>query len=78
MAFRESSVPAGNVHRFVKLIWRSVNTEMWSQEELERRSGVSVSAVRKWRRGVRSPRLIEIEAVLNTLGYELVARLKDE
>jgi transcriptional regulator with XRE-family HTH domain len=73
--FQKSIVPEGRgVHRFVKFIWRRINRDEWSQEDVAAQSGVSSSTMRKWRRGDRNPRLSELEAVINTLGYELVLK----
>ena len=62
------------VHPFIRFIWRKINEEMWSQEDLAQRSGISSSCMRKWRRGERNPRISEIEAVINALGYKLVIK----
>ena len=48
-----------------------------SQEDVAKRSGVSSSAMRKWRSGKRSPMLMEIEAVINVLGGKLIAKIVD-
>jgi ribosome-binding protein aMBF1 (putative translation factor) len=55
----------------VRWIWTRINLDEWSQEDLAKKAGVSSSAMRKWRSGDRSPKLSEIEAVVNALGYEL-------
>lgn len=62
------------VHPFVRWIWRKMNEDMWSQEDLAKKSGVSSSCMRKWRRGERNPRIGELEAVINAMGYKLVIR----
>ena len=64
------------VHPIVRFIWRKINEDMWSQEDLAKRSGVSSSCMRKWRRGDSNPQIRELEAVVNTLGYRII--LKDE
>jgi ribosome-binding protein aMBF1 (putative translation factor) len=64
------------VHPIIRFIWRKMNEDMWSQEDLATRSGVSSSAMRKWRRGERNPRISELEAVINAMGYDLVIREK--
>lgn len=65
------------VHPFVRKIWVEINTQCTSQEDVAARAGVSSSAMRKWRRGINSPKLIDIEAVLNALGYKIVLKSDD-
>lgn len=73
--YQRQIIPEGRgVHPFVRWIWRRINLDEWSQEDLAKRSGVSSSALRKWRRGERNPRIGELEAVINTLGYRLVIK----
>lgn len=59
------------VNPLTRWIWLRINEDEWSQEDLAKRAGVSSSAMRKWRNGVRSPRLSEIEAVVNALGFRI-------
>lgn len=73
--YQKQIIPDGRgVHPFVRWIWRQVNEDMWSQEDLARKSGVSASAMRKWRKGERNPRISELEAVINAMGYKLVIK----
>lgn len=67
-----------SVHPFIRFIWSKMNEELWSQEDLAKRAGVTSSAMRKWRRGERNPRISELEAVINAMGYRLVIREKLE
>jgi transcriptional regulator with XRE-family HTH domain len=66
------------VHPLVRWMWKQMNKQLASQEDVAKRSGVSSSAMRKWRVGVRSPRIMELEAVINALGYKLTVKEKDE
>lgn len=59
------------VHPLVRWIWKEMNRQRASQEDVAKRSGVSSSAMRKWRLGVRSPRVVELEAVVNVLGGKI-------
>ncbi len=59
------------IHPIVRWIWDQINFQQASQEDVAKRSGVSSSAMRKWRDGVRSPRLMELEAVVNALGFRI-------
>ena len=75
--FQTQKVPDGRgVHPFVRWMWKRINTDMWSQEDLAKRAGVSASAMRKWRIGARNPKISEIEAVINAMGFRLVIREK--
>ena len=65
------------VHPFVWWVWNEINRQRTSQEDVATRAGVSSSLMRKWRRGVNSPRLNDIEAVINVLGGKLVIRSED-
>ena len=65
-------------HPLIKYIWRSINEQQTSQELVAERAGVSSSTMRKWRRADRSPSLLQIEAVLNVLGYDLCIRRSAE
>lgn len=63
----------------VRWMWREINRQHASQEDVAKRSGVSSSAMRKWRAGVRSPRMLEFDAVARTLGFKLTVRkIKDD
>lgn len=73
--FQPQKVPEGRgVHPIIRWIWKRINLDEWSQEDLAKRSGVTSSAMRKWRRGERNPRISELEAVVNAMGYKIVIR----
>lgn len=83
--YQKSRVPGTNppkegmaVHPIVVWIWKEMNRQCVSQEDVAKRSGVSSSAMRKWRKGVRSPRLMELEAVVNVLGGKIKIKMEDE
>lgn len=71
-------VKGRGVHPFITWIWRKMNEELASQEDVAKRAGVSSSAMRKWRDGGRNPRLAELEAVLGALGYRLTIKEIDD
>jgi transcriptional regulator with XRE-family HTH domain len=74
---RKHAIPEGKgVHPFVRWIWKRMNIDEWEQELLAKRAGVTSSAMRKWRRGERNPRISELQAVINAMGYDLVIREK--
>ena len=76
--YQRQIIPEGRgVHPIIRWLWKRINLDEWDQETLARRSGVSSSAMRKWRRGERNPRISELEAVINTLGYKIVIVERD-
>lgn len=79
-AYQRVKEPAKSkaVHRFVRWIWQQTNMQRASQEDIAQRSGVSSSAMRKWRSGENNPKLSDIEAVINALGGKLVIRMNDD
>jgi len=62
------------VHPFVWWMWNEINEQRTSQEDIAERSGITSSAMRKWRTGQQAPTLAAIEAVINALGYKLVIK----
>jgi|LakMenEpi03Aug12_release.lakeMendotaPanAssembly.Ray.scaffolds.fasta_scaffold465240_3 hypothetical protein len=66
------------IHPAIHWIWREMNRQRASQEDVSKRAGVSSSAMRKWRLGVRKPNLPDVEAVINVLGGKLCIRIDDE
>lgn len=66
------------IHPIVRWIWEQINSQRASQEDVAERAGVNSSTLRKWRDGVRSPRVVELEAVVNVLGYKLKVVLQEE
>ena len=75
---REGVTEGMAIHPIVRFIWEQINHQRASQEDIAERSGVAASTMRKWRDGVRSPRMVELESVVNALGYELKVTLKEE
>ena len=75
--YQRQIIPNGKgIHPFVRWVWRRINADNWSQEDLAKRAGVTSSAMRKWRRGERNPRISEWEAVINGLRYRLLIKEK--
>ena len=71
---RKDPADSRGVHPIIRWIWVEMNRQCASQEDVAKRAGVSSSAMRKWRAGDRSPKLFEIEAVVNALGGTLRIR----
>lgn len=78
--YQRTKEPAAGkaIHPAVRWIWRQMNLQRASQEDVAARSGVSSSAMRKWRNGENNPKLSDIEAVINVLGGKLVIRMDDD
>lgn len=70
--------PDKAVHPVIRWIWREMNRQRASQDDVAKRAGVSSSAMRKWRDGVRKPNLPDVEAVVNSLGGKLCIRAHDD
>lgn len=79
-AYQRSKQPAEGmaVHPAIRWIWREMNRQCASQEDVAARSGVSSSAMRKWRDGVRCPNLRDVEAVVNALGGRICIKANDD
>lgn len=71
---RKDPKDGSGIHPIIRWIWVEMNRQCASQEDVAKRAGVSSSAMRKWRKGDRSPKLFEIEAVVNALGGTLRVR----
>ena len=78
--YQRSKEPAKDkaVHPIVRWIWRQMNQQRASQEDVAERSGVASSTMRKWRQGINSPKLADIEAVINVLGGKLIIKVDDD
>ena len=66
------------VHPFVKIIWTDLDFNRHNLSKVSRKSGVHEKTVREWRRATTSPNIRNLEAVLNALGYKLVAEKTNE
>lgn len=74
LRFYKKPVPP-NVHPIIKVMFEQANEQQASWKVIADRAGVDESAIAKW--GVsRSPRLANIEAVLNVLGYTITVKRK--
>lgn len=61
-----------DAHKFIKFIYERKTASL---SELSAKAGVSHNSISRWNAGV-SPRLIDLEAVLGVLGFELVIAKK--
>lgn len=64
--------PVVNNHPLVKLVYSQLDDQNISYNKMAKLSGVDVSTFSNWKFKC-SPTLINIEAVLNALGYDLKA-----
>jgi transcriptional regulator with XRE-family HTH domain len=66
------------VHPIVQWIWQQINERKLSQQDVAADSDVDPSTMRKWRDGLRSPRLAELDAVVKSLGYRLRVSMMED
>jgi len=69
----QKDAPA-TAHPIIRFIWREMKAQRVTALDLAERSGVSDSAMRKWKRKDRSPQMLQVIDVLNALGYKLVIK----
>lgn len=68
---RKTPADGKGVHPLVKWIWMEMKHQQISQLAIEEYTGVSTKVFNSWVRGASSPKLIDIEAMVNALGYNL-------
>jgi hypothetical protein len=68
---RQHTVPP-HTHPLVRLLFQELRTRQIPMHDLCSRSGLSINTVINWR-AANTPNLINIEAALNAIGYDLVA-----
>ncbi len=78
--WNSNSVPRDippNAHPLVKFLFERMKEERTKYIEVADRAGVGYGTIRKWRRG-RAPTIMNIEACLNVMGYEIRAVRMEE
>lgn len=60
-----------HTHPFVVFIWREIIKRNVSLSSVAESAGIERSNIHKWRKTPKGPYLLQIESVLNALGYEL-------
>lgn len=70
--FRKVNVPKKG-DPLIRRVFEEMNLQQCTPAMLEKRSGVSYSAVRDWRHG-KEPKLSNIRAVLQALGLKLYCK----
>lgn len=66
---RQRRAPASNTHPFVKRMSAEMTRQRATLTDVAERSGVAYKTIVNWRSGVSTPKLADIEAVFNVLGY---------
>jgi transcriptional regulator with XRE-family HTH domain len=70
---RQRRLPASNTHPLVKFLSHEMARQRATLSDVAERAGVCVKTISAWRGGDRAPKLADMEAVLNVLGYDLKA-----
>jgi len=70
---RPSSKPAEgrSVHPIVKWAWMEMQHQRMTVTQLSKTSGIGMRTINCWIRGATSPKLKDVEAIVNALGYHL-------
>ena len=76
--YQEQKEASAEVHPIVQWIWQQINARRLSQQDIAELSDVDPSTMRKWRDGLRSPRLAELDAVVKALGYQLRVTMAED
>lgn len=58
-------------HPFVKFMSKEMARQRATLTDVAERSGVCIKTIGQWRCGGRTPKLRDIEAVMNVLGFDL-------
>lgn len=61
-----------NVHPLVSLVYEAMNAQRVGLQDTAARAGVDYRSISDWK-SRKTPSLRNLEAVLNTLGFDLVA-----
>lgn len=64
-------------HPIIRFMIEEINRQRRNYEELAETSGVARNFAHSWRRGA-DPKLTNIDAVLNALGYRLIVEKIDD
>lgn len=70
---RQRKPVASSTHPLVKMMTAEMARQRATLTDVAIRSGVNVKTIGHWKSGDRVPKLRDLEAVLNVLGYELKA-----
>jgi hypothetical protein len=75
---RQLKPPANGVHPILKWVWCEILRQDVSLQSVAQRAGFEGKTIRNWWNGKSSPALVDVQAVVNALGYQLViTALKD-
>lgn len=67
-----------HAHPSVAFLWREIMKQKVSLSSVAEAAGVERSNIHKWRNSEKGPYLLQIEAVLNALGYEFKIVRREE
>ena len=67
-----------SVHHLVRKLFKQMQLREMNTVVVGQLAGISGQAIRSWKSGDKSPSLSQIEAALNAVGLELIARHRYE
>lgn len=59
------------IHPVIRWVWMQIKHGNMTHKQVAEASGIGANTMRKWFRGESSPKLADIEAVVNVLGFDL-------
>ena len=66
----QKDAPA-TAHPLIRFIWREMKAQRVTALDVAEKAGVHDGTLRKWKTKQRSPSLLQVNDVLNVLGYRL-------
>jgi len=75
---RKAPAEGKGVPPMVKWIWMEMQHQKISQLAMQDYSGVETKKFNSWVRGASSPKLVDIEAMVNALGYNLTVSVSQK
>lgn len=69
---------APGAHSFVVFLWKNILDRHLSVTSVAEVSGIERANIYKWRNSIKGPYLMQVEAVLNALGYKIQIVKSDE
>lgn len=61
-----------HTHKFVRFVWEEVVNRDLELTSVANAAGVDRSTLHKWKKNTKGPYLVQLEEVLEALGYELM------
>ena len=66
--------PARSASPIIRALFDAMDENRLSYDEVADMSGVSRTAIATWKHGRHAPRLVDFEAVAQSIGYEITLR----